>query len=202
MTDYKGSDVPVSTDKDLWISWDQYHRAIENLVVQIYESGWKFDQVLCLARGGLRPGDIFSRIFDVPLAILSVSSYREEAGTVQGQLDIAKHITLTKGVLAGKILLIDDLVDSGITLARIQDHLRLHFQAVTEVKSAVIWYKACSSVRPDFYLEYLSTSPWIHQPFERYDSLRPDQLAAQLQDGKGGDAKASLGKTEVPDRRI
>jgi hypoxanthine phosphoribosyltransferase len=172
--------VPVSTDRDLWVSWDEYHRAIETLAVQVHESGWKFDQVLCLARGGLRPGDVFSRIFDVPLAILSVSSYREEAGTVQGVLDIGKHITLTKGTLAGKVLLIDDLVDSGVTLAKIQAHLKAHFPAVAELKTAVIWYKACSSVRPDFYLECLSTNPWIHQPFEEYDSMRPHQLAVRL----------------------
>ena len=75
--------TPPSTDKDLWVSWDEYHRLIERLALKVYESGWKFDQVLCLARGGVRPGDVFSRIFDVPLAILSTSSYREEAGTVR-----------------------------------------------------------------------------------------------------------------------
>lgn len=70
----------ISTDKDLWVSWREYHETILGLARVVHDSGWKFDQVLCLARGGLRPGDIFSRIFDVPLAILSVSSYREEAG--------------------------------------------------------------------------------------------------------------------------
>lgn len=179
--------MPVSTDKDLWVSWAEYHRAIETLALRVHESGWKFDQVLCLARGGLRPGDVFSRIFDVPLAILSVSSYREEAGTVQGDLDIAKHITLTKGPLAGKVLLVDDLVDSGVTLAKIQDHLKLHFPAVTDVKTAVIWYKACSTVRPDFYLEYLNANPWIHQPFEEYDNLRPNQLVNRLKQNESSE---------------
>ena len=98
--------TPPSTDKDLWVSWDEYHRMIERLALKVYESGWKFDQVLCLARGGVRPGDVFSRIFDVPLAILSTSSYREEAGTVRGDLDIAKYMTMTKGPLSGKILLV------------------------------------------------------------------------------------------------
>lgn len=179
--------MPVSTDKDLWVSWDEYHRAIETLAVRVHESGWKFDQVLCLARGGLRPGDIFSRIFDVPLAILSASSYREEAGTVQGELDIAKHITSAKGTLSGRILLVDDLVDSGVTLAKIQDHLNSRFPAVTELKTAVIWYKACSSVAPDFYLDYLETNPWIHQPFEEYDSLRAPELASRLKQSKRGE---------------
>lgn len=172
--------MPESSDQDLWVTWDQYHHAIERLALLVHESGWKFDQVLCLARGGLRPGDVFCRIFDVPLAILATSSYREEGGTVQGELDIAKHITITRGTLGGKVLLLDDLADSGVTLEKVQRHLAEQFPAVTEVKTAVIWYKACSSVKPDFYLDYLPSNPWIHQPFEEYDRLRPQQLAARL----------------------
>ncbi len=172
--------MPVSDDKNLWVSWDEYHRAIEKLIVAVHESGWKFDQILCLARGGLRPGDIFSRVFDLPLAILSTSSYREDAGTVQGKLDIAKHITNTKGSLTGRVLLLDDLADSGKTLTKVREHLQAHFPAITEVKTAVIWQKACSAFVPDFYVEYLETNPWIHQPFEEYDVASPEELAERL----------------------
>lgn len=166
-----------SPDQDVWVTWNAYHRAIEQLVILVHESGWKFDQVLCLARGGLRPGDVFSRVFDVPLAILSTSSYREDAGTSRGELDIGSHIAMAKGPLSGKVLLLDDLVDSGVTLSRVRQQLETHFPAVTEIKSAVIWYKACSSVRPDYFLEYLEGNPWIRQPFEEYDNIRPGQLA-------------------------
>jgi hypoxanthine phosphoribosyltransferase len=172
--------TPRSTDKDLWVSWDQYHRLIERLALSVYESGWKFDQVLCLARGGVRPGDVFSRIFDVPLAILSTSSYREEGGTKQSDLDIAKYMTMTKGPLSGRVLLVDDLADSGVTLQKVSAHLKENFKDVTEVKSAVIWVKGTSAYRPDYYLEDLPHNPWIHQPFEDYDGLRPHQLAAWM----------------------
>lgn len=175
--------LPESTDTDLWVSWDDYNHAVERLALMVHESGWKFDQVLCLARGGLRPGDIFSRIFEVPLAILSTSSYREESGTLRGNLDIARSITMTQGALSGRVLLVDDLVDSGVTLEKVQSHLKDNFPTVVEVKSAVIWCKECSSIRPDFYLEYLETNPWIHQPFEEYDSLRVHQLAAWVKKG-------------------
>lgn len=74
--------------KDLHVSWEEYRRLIETLAFNVYDSGWKFDSLLCLARGGLRPGDILSRIFDMPLNILSTSSYREAAGTIQGSLDV------------------------------------------------------------------------------------------------------------------
>src|SRR5256885_665447 len=77
----------------LYVSYDEYHGLIEKLAIKVHQSGWEFDTILCLARGGLRPGDMLSRIFDKPLAIMSTSSYRAEAGTVQGHLDIARFIT-------------------------------------------------------------------------------------------------------------
>lgn len=172
--------TPPSTDKDLWVSWDQYHRLTERLALKVYESNWHFDMVLCLARGGVRPGDVFSRIFDVPLAILSTSSYREEAGTKQGNLDIAKYMTMTKGPLKGRILLVDDLADSGVTLMKVREHLKEHYAEVTDVRSAVIWVKGSSAIKPDYYLEELPHNPWIHQPFEDYDGLRPHQLASWI----------------------
>ncbi len=160
----------------LWVSWDEYHRHIEQLARLVHASGFPFDQVLCLARGGLRVGDVLSRIFNKPLLILSVSSYREAAGTRQGELHIADNISSTAGPLAGRILLVDDLVDSGVTLQRVQEQLANHSPSVSEVRSAVIWYKACSPIRPDYYVDYLPDSPWIHQPFEVYDDIGPEGL--------------------------
>ena len=74
--------------KHLYVSYDEYHNLIEKLAIKVHQSGWEFDTILCLARGGMRPGDILSRIFNKPLAIMSTSSYRADAGTVQGHLDI------------------------------------------------------------------------------------------------------------------
>ena len=124
----------------------------------------------------MRPGDILSRIFDKPLAIMSTSSYRAEAGTVQGHLDIARYITTPKGEIAGRVLLVDDLADSGHTLHRVVDMLRNNYKPITELRTAVIWTKALSNFQSDYSVEFLPTNPWIHQPFESYDSLGPDRL--------------------------
>jgi uncharacterized protein len=55
---------------DLHISWDEYHRSIELLAEKIAASQWEFNQIICIARGGLRIGDILSWIFHQPLAII------------------------------------------------------------------------------------------------------------------------------------
>ena len=165
--------------KHLYVSCDEYHLLIERLALKVAHSGWAFDQILCLARGGMRPGDVLSRVFDKPLAIMSTSSYRADAGTIQGRLDLAKYITMPKGELAGRVLLVDDLSDSGITLKAVVERLR-GVPAITELRSAVIWVKGVSSHMPDYHVEMLPTSPWIHQPFEDYDNLRPDGLAKKF----------------------
>jgi len=178
--------LPESTDRDLWVSWEAYHRLIERLALLIYESGESFDKILCLARGGVRVGDVLSRIFDLPLGILATSSYREAAGTRQGELDIAQFITITRGTLEGKVLLVDDMVDTGLTFNRVREHLLRQFPAITELRSAVLWWKGHAQATPDFYVQKLDTNPWIHQPFEEYDSLRPHQLEAWMRKGTRG----------------
>ena len=182
---------PRNDDKNLWVGWDEYHRLIELLALQVHESGWKFDKILCLARGGLRVGDQLSRIYDLPLAILATSSYPEAAGTEQGELDIAQYITMTRGELHGNVLLVDDLVDSGVTLARVQAHLKERYPAITAVRSAVLWYKGCSKVKPDYHVQYLPTNPWIHQPFEEWDTVRPHNLGAWIKRGMQQDQESS-----------
>lgn len=162
--------------KNLYVSYDEYHNLIEKLAIKIHQSGWQFDTILCLARGGMRPGDILSRIFGKPLAIMSTSSYRSDVGTLQGKLDIARFITTPQGEIAGKVLLVDDLADSGHTLSAVMKQLKNNYAPITELRSAVLWTKALSIFTPDYSVEFLPTNPWIHQPFEGYDTLRPEQL--------------------------
>lgn len=175
--------LPPSTERDLWVSWERYHALVEQLALKVHESQWTFDKILCLARGGMRVGDVISRIFDLPLGILATSSYREAAGTRQGQLDIAQFITITRGTLDGRVLLVDDMVDTGYTFSRVRDHLLRQFTGITELRTAVIWWKGRAQVVPDYYVQQLPTNPWIHQPFEDYDSLRPHQLESWVRKG-------------------
>lgn len=163
---------------DLYVSWSEYYQNIERLAAKVYESQWEFNQIVCLARGGLRIGDTLSRIFDQPLAILATSSYRGGGGkTARGTIVFSHDLTMTTANLGSHVLLVDDLVDSGVSLQKTLTWLdRKYGFYIEEIRSAVLWYKACSTIAPDYYVDYLSDNPWIHQPFEVYEKMEPADL--------------------------
>lgn len=164
---------------DLHVSWSDYHQKIETLAAKIYHSNWQFNQILCLAKGGLRVGDILCRIYDQPLAILATASYTGPGKQERGSLTFASNLTMTTPHLGSHILLVDDLVDSGVTLQKTIPWLNKYYGSqIEEIRTAVLWYKACSAIAPDYYVDYLPDNPWIHQPFEHYERMNPVELAA------------------------
>lgn len=171
------SDSVTSSATDLYVSWSDYHQAIEKLAIAIHQSGWQFNQIVCLAKGGLRIGDILCRIYDQPLAILSTASYGGEGNRTRGSITFSRDLSMTTANLGSHVLLVDDLVDSGQSLQRSIRWLENRYGFyIDEVRTAVIWYKDCSVIKPDYYVNYLETNPWIHQPFEKYEEMTLDTL--------------------------
>lgn len=165
---------------DLYISWSEYHHKIEELAVQIYNSHWQFNQIVCIAKGGLRVGDIFCRLFDLPLGILYTKSYGGFNNQVRGEIIFAPHLLTLEKELGNQVLLLDDLVDSGASLEQSILWLKNNYQQdIEEIRTGVIWYKSCSTFKPDYYVDYLPENPWIHQPFEYYETISPAELATE-----------------------
>ena len=158
---------------ELHISFDEYRKKTEQLAAQIYKDGWNFNQVVCIAKGGMRVGDLIARIFDVPLAILSVESYRGDGvKNKRGAITFSRDLAKTSPNIGSKVLLVDDLADSGKTLIKSIKWLE-HFYGFyleEKIKTAVIWHKSTSKFKPDYTVDYLEDSPWIHMPFEKYET--------------------------------
>ena len=163
---------------DLYVSWSDYHQKIETLAVKIYQSGWQFDRIVCLAKGGLRVGDILCRLYDKPLAILFTASYGGKDNRDRGKIAISQHLAMTDDTLGNKILLVDDLVDSGESLIAAGNWLYDSYdKEILEIRTATIWYKQTSVITPNYYVDYLPDNPWIHQPFESYEKTNIEDLA-------------------------
>ncbi|MGB7441877.1 MAG: phosphoribosyltransferase family protein [Coleofasciculaceae cyanobacterium] len=168
---------------DLYLSWSEYHHKIEQLAAKIYQSHWDFNQIVCIAKGGLRVGDILCRLYRQPLAILCASSYTGPDNQLRGPISFADHLTMSNQQLGSKVLLVDDLVDSGVSLQESVKWLNSHYgEVIEEIRTAVLWYKACSVFTPDYYVDYLPDNPWIHQPFETYEFINPAELAVRYEE--------------------
>lgn len=174
---------------DLYVSWSEYHQKIEQLAVKVYQSNWDFNQIVCIAKGGLRVGDTLCRLYKKPLAIVSASSYTGDDNRVRGEIRFARHLTMTSERLGSRVLLVDDLADSGVSLQQCVKWLhQYHGDEIAEIRTGVLWCKACSVIIPDYYVDYLTENPWIHQPFERYEQTNPAELAAYYQELKVGES--------------
>lgn len=146
------------------ISWDEYYQLIYNLAKQIkpeVENG-NITQILSLARGGNIVGDAISRIFNLPLAIMFTSSYNQD--NLQKKLIIGDSIAKQYNKLSNKILIVDDLVDSGKTLLEIKEFfIKTYFM---EIQTGVLWKKTTCNFIPNYYVNEFLPNDWIIQPFE------------------------------------
>ena len=78
-----------------------------------------------------------------------------------------------------KVLLIDDLSDTGLTLNKSIEWLKNYPQTkdfIKEVKTACLWKKKSSTFEPDFCPVRLDSDPWIVQPTEHYEELSIEEL--------------------------
>lgn len=175
-TDACNAVKPVPAVKFMNVTWENYKVSILTLALKIYSSDWQPDHIICIGRGGMTPGDALSHLFNETLGVIMCSSYGGAGEMQQGNLNIAEHISITKKHLSGKILLVDDLVDSGKTLSELKAMIKEKHLGVTEVKTAVIYQKTCTKYLPDYYGEAVDEKVWIVLPNENFDKVKLSQV--------------------------
>lgn len=148
-----------------WVDWAEYERLLTLLIGQIKDSNFKPDAVLGVARGGLLVADAVSREFNIPMAVVVASSYRGVGEVTADSLYVSDIASIAP--LSGNVLVVDDLVDSGVTLQVLLEKLRFDQKEVSAFKTAVLWTKPASRFQPDFSASQLEHDIWIVQPFER-----------------------------------
>jgi len=141
-----------------YISWSEYGNLAEALAKRVGESGKDYDLVVGLARGGIPVSMVVSDRLGLKVEFLMVKSYRGIAKRTS-----PKILSTLGGDISGKrILVVDDLVDEGDTLASVLRHLsKLEPRSL---ETAVIFRKPWSKTEPNFFVQ--TTDRWIVFPFE------------------------------------
>ena len=164
----------------LIINFKEYTEIVEKLAVEIHKN-YKPTVLIGIMRGAAPIIDILSRILKLPIAYIVIQSYSGKGmEDKQGQLVFAREISsLANNEDFNKVLLIDDLSDTGLTLNKSIEWLKSYGPTknfIKEVKTACLWKKKSSSFEPDFCPIRLDSDPWIVQPTEHYEELSMDEI--------------------------
>ena len=164
----------------LIISWDDYNQTVEKLAIQIYDSEYKPTLLVGIMRGGAPMIDLLSRVFKLKCAYLAVESYSGKGiEDEQGDIVFSREMSSIAKNMGGRILLCDDLSDTGITLNKSIDWLKKYEpikDKIEDIKTAILWKKKSSTFEPDFCAMRLKDDPWIVQPFEHYEEMRIEDI--------------------------
>lgn len=169
------------------LTWPEVGANCLTLAKKIIESGETFDRIVALARGGVS----ISQSLADHLAVKKISVIRSELYTGVETKAKAPIITesLSSNIKGERILLIDDLADTGESLLFAKQYLYAH--GPSEVKTATLASKPWTKLEPDFFV--FSSKAWIIFPWETREhintlssmwkekGIKPPQIQADLQ---------------------
>jgi len=164
----------------LIVSWEQYNQTVEKLAIQIEESKYKPTILVGIMRGAAPMIDVLSRVFKLKCAYLAVESYSGKGiEDEQGEIVFSREMSSIAPNMGGRILLCDDLSDTGITFDKSIDWLKKYEpikDKIEDIKTATLWKKKKSTFNPDYCAVKLPDNPWIVQPFEIYEEVRIEDI--------------------------
>ena len=119
------------------------------------------DTIVALARGGMMGAQLLGYGLEVRnIQLLSAVSYdddvQRDAVMILGHCDVAS---------SRRILIVDDIVDSGKTLQAVKAYLK-GLNPAAEIKCAAPWYKGSACEQPDFFCR--EATEWIEFFWDRF----------------------------------
>lgn len=142
-----------------FFSWEDFHKYSFNLAKKITFSNLKLDMIVAISRGGLVLARILSDFLDLPIFNIAIESYAD--------INESKEPRVTQDIGSAeirgkKILLVDEICDSGKTFERAVAYL--NSVEPLQIKSACLVLKSKSTFTPAFYEKKIDK--WVVFPYE------------------------------------
>ncbi|MFT4228762.1 MAG: phosphoribosyltransferase [Microbacterium sp.] len=142
------------------LTWDGFGAACRDLARDIVASGFDPEVVVAIARGGLLPAGAISYALGVKsCGALNVEFYTG-IGTVLDAPELLRPDLDIDYLIGRRVLLVDDVADSGRTLALAVELLR---ERGADVRSVTVYTKPGSVALPDWW--WRETPLWIDFPW-------------------------------------
>ena len=148
-----------TSQKSFPVTWDQFHRDSRAVAWRLQGLG-PFDALVAITRGGLVPAAIVARELNIRVVeSVAMKSYDHQNQSGIRVLKAISQEILDKAKAGGKILIVDDLVDTGATARAVRDMLPgAHF--------ATVYAKPKGREMVDTFITEVSQDTWIFFPWD------------------------------------
>jgi len=137
-----------------------------DLARQIKGAGYSPEVIVGVSRGGWPPARIMSDLLENPnLANMKVEFYKN-IGVTAKRPKITQPVTAE--VIGKRVLVVDDVADSGYSLRVTVKHLAR--KGAQEIRVCTLYMKPKSIFKPDHYAR--TTSKWVIFPWERLEAIK------------------------------
>ena len=150
-----------------YVSWPKMAAMGRTLAGRIIDSGFRPEVIVAIARGGYVPARILCDYLGVnELASLRIVHYRAGASKEKRARLVAP---LNLPVAGKRVLLVDDLIDTGETFQVALAHLLA--LGVAELRSAVMLAKPGAGAEADFVARRLKAWRWVVFPWAAVEDV-------------------------------
>jgi len=151
------------------VSWDEIVEWSLGLGKVIESSGWIPDMVVAVARGGYVPARLLCDYLGVTdLMSLQSQHWVEAAKAAQKAIIRNAYSIEARGL---KVLVVDDIVDTGETLALARDFIRAEWKPEDVRTAALQWISPIAKFKPDYYYIEVKDWTWFQYPWTRLEDL-------------------------------
>jgi uncharacterized protein len=156
------------------MSWDDLGLGTRELAHAIYDDGYRPDMVLAIARGGM----LVAAALGYALGVKNTFTMNVEFYTgVDSRLEMPMILPPVPDLVdfhETRVLIADDVADTGATLALVQEFCE---GKVAEVRCAVLYEKPRSTVKCEYV--WRRTDRWITFPWSADDPVAAELARAE-----------------------
>ena len=144
----------------IWYKWKEMRRDVNTLCREILLDKFDPDVIVGLSRGGLTPGVMMSHWMEKPFKSIKASlrDFPEWEDYLPRKTD-------------ERVLIVDDICDSGETFHKIREHINERKENGVDVRFATLWWNNECNFEPHYYINEIAkdtTKTWIHFCWENW----------------------------------
>ena len=138
----------------IWYKWKEMRRDVNSLCREILLDKFDPDVIVGLSRGGVTPGVMMSHWMEKPFKSIKASlrDFPEWEDYLPRKTD-------------ERVLIVDDICDSGETFHKIREHINERKENGVDVRFATLWWNNECNFEPHYYINEIAkdtTKTWMH----------------------------------------